>query len=84
MGILTGMPILKQAKKKMRHDTIRREQNELKLQQLKKAVQTTRKKPTAANLVKAFSVIDKTAKPGLLHQNRASRLKSRLAKLLRK
>lgn len=68
----------------MRHDTIRREQNELKLQLLKKTVHTMRKKPTPSNLVKAFSLIDKTAKTGLIHQNRASRLKSRLAKLLRK
>ena len=47
----------------------------------KKALKTVAKKTTTAkDLSKAQSTIDKAAKTGYIHKNKAARLKSRLAK----
>ncbi|MBI3955662.1 30S ribosomal protein S20, partial [Candidatus Gottesmanbacteria bacterium] len=42
------------------------------------------KKPTAKALASAFTQLDKAAKTNVIHKNKASRLKSRLSKLLQK
>lgn len=76
------MPLLKQARKKMRHDKKRTEQNKGKKIALKKLVKVMRKAPSAANLTAVFSKLDKAVKTNLIHKNKASRLKSRLSKTL--
>lgn len=76
------MPLLKQARKKMRHDKKRTEQNKGKKIALKKLVKTMRKTPAAKNLTAVFSALDKAVKTNLIHRNKASRLKSRLSKTL--
>lgn len=43
-----------------------------------------RKKPTAKALTAAYKALDKAAKHHIIPKNRASRTKSRLAKLLKK
>ena len=78
------MPLLKQARKKMRHDKKRTEQNKDKKFALKKLIKTMRKTPTASNLTAVFSNLDKAVKTHLIHKNKASRLKSRLSKALAK
>jgi small subunit ribosomal protein S20 len=78
------MPLLKQARKKMRHDRKRTLQNKDKKIALKKLVKTMRKTPSAPNLTAAFSKLDKAVKTNLIHKNKANRLKSRLAKTLAK
>lgn len=76
------MPLLKQARKKMRHDKKRTEQNKEKKVALKKLIKTMRKAPSANNLTSVFSSLDKAVKTHLIHKNKANRLKSRLNKSL--
>lgn len=78
------MPLLKQARKKMRHDKRRTKQNSEKKQALKKLVKQMRKTPNAKNLTPVFSALDKAVKTHLIHKNKANRLKSRLSKALPK
>jgi len=76
------MPLLKQARKKMRHDKKRTLQNKDKKIALKKLVKVMRKTPSVSNLTSVFSKLDKAVKTNLIHKNKANRLKSRLAKTL--
>jgi small subunit ribosomal protein S20 len=76
------MPIIKQAKKKLRRDRKVATTNATKRKVLRTAVKTFRTKPTKASLTKTASVIDKAAKFRVIHKNKAARLKSRLSKLL--
>lgn len=78
------MPLTKRAIKKLRHDrkrTEKREQTEIKLRTL---VKNVRKHPTQKTMSQVFSALDKAAKTHIVHPNKASRLKARLAKLLAK
>lgn len=78
------MPLTKRAIKKLRHDrkrTQKRDQTEASLRTLVKSV---RKHPTPKGLAHVFSALDKAAKTHIVHPNKASRLKARLAKLLAK
>lgn len=78
------MPITVGAIRKLRADKRKRSIN-LKIRSaFKRTITQTRKKPTPTNLKSAFSLLDRAAKKNTIHKNRASRLKSRLAKLLRK
>ena len=73
------MPVTKQAKKKLRKDK-KREKRNLKIKStFKKAIKKTKKNPSAKNLTEARKVIDKAAKKGVIHKNKAARIKSRLA-----
>ncbi|MFA5932711.1 MAG: 30S ribosomal protein S20 [Microgenomates group bacterium] len=76
------MPIIKSAIKKVRKDKVRTARNKKRALGVKAAVKTTRRNPAEKNLAAAFSALDKAAKVKLIHKNKASRLKSRLAKLL--
>ena len=78
------MPVIRSAKKKMRHDKWRTKVNKEKKELLKKTLKLVRLKPTPENIRKAQSVIDKTAKARLIHKNKAARLKSQIARLLGK
>ncbi len=78
------MPLLKQAKKKMRHDRRITAFNSKKKIALKKMVKQMRKVPSAKNLTPVFSALDKAVKTHLIHKNKANRLKSRLSKTLSK
>lgn len=51
---------------------------------LREAVAVMRKKPTEKNLKSVFKVADRAAKKGVVHSNKAARLKSRLARKLSK
>ncbi|MCL5095912.1 MAG: 30S ribosomal protein S20 [Patescibacteria group bacterium] len=74
------MPITISARKKVRQDKKRREINLKSLNLLKRVLKKARKKPSLANVQEAGSVIDRVAKKRLIHKNKASRLKSQLAK----
>jgi len=76
------MPVTKSAKKKMRQDKRRYLINQKIRQQMKAATKVMRKKPTKKALQKASQALDRAAKKGVIHKKKASRLKSRLAKLL--
>lgn len=74
------MPITKSAKKKLRKDKKRTANNLVLKKEYKKVVKKTRKDPSKKNLSKTSKVLDKAAKKGIIHKNKAARLKSRLAK----
>lgn len=76
------MPVTKSATKKMRQDIKRRKVNRLKKERLKSLIKKAKKEPAERNVRAAISFIDKAIKTDLIHQNKAARLKSHLAKLL--
>lgn len=78
------MPITVGAIRKLRADKNKVAINENAKRAYKEAISTMRHKPNAKNLQAAFSKLDRAAKTNLVHKNTASRLKSRLAKLLPK
>ncbi len=73
------MPITKSAIKALKQSEKKRKHNLSKKRTLKSVLKDTQK---VEDISKAQSVIDKTAKTGLIHKNKANRLKSRLAKRL--
>lgn len=78
------MPVTKQARKKLRKDRKRETENDVIRASYKNVVKKTKKSPTVKKISEAAKAIDKAAKKGILHQNKAARLKSRLAKLASK
>lgn len=78
------MPIIKSAVKALRQDKKRAKINMPVKKKFREAVKKARKKPTLKNLKQAYSILDKAAKKKIIHKNKAARLKSRLAKLLKK
>jgi small subunit ribosomal protein S20 len=81
---MAAMPITVGAIRKQRADKRKASVNSRTREALKEAVALMRKKPTATNLVKAFSTADRAAKKGVIHKNKAARLKSRLSSLVKK
>lgn len=77
------MPVIKQAIKKVRQDKRKTVINLKVKKAYKAAVLVFRKKPTTEGLKAAFKALDKAAKTNVIHRNKASRLKSRLSKLLK-
>lgn len=78
------MPITAQASKKLRHDRKRTKQTMSVRKALHDVVKTARKTPTKKTMTLAYQALDKAAKRKVIHPNKASRLKSRLIKLLTK
>lgn len=76
------MPVTKSAKKALRRDRRRTKINLKVKKSSKAAVKLYRKKPTKTGLTKAYRELDRAAKKKYIHRNKASRLKSRLSKLL--
>ncbi|MBI4089378.1 MAG: 30S ribosomal protein S20 [Candidatus Levybacteria bacterium] len=78
------MPLIKSAKKKLRIDR-RKESSNKKIENLVRlSIKKAGKKPTPKSIQEAFKIIDKGAKKNIIHKNKASRIKSRLSKLLNK
>lgn len=77
------MPVLKSAKKALRVSRRRKSENERIQKNLGAVIKSFRANPTAAGLVKAYSAIDRAAKNHIIHKNKAARLKSALAKLIK-
>lgn len=78
------MPIIKSAKKKLRKDKKKTVINIKYERDYKKQIKKLKKKGADKKSVSmAFSMIDKTAKKGIIHKNKAKRLKSHAAKLLK-
>jgi small subunit ribosomal protein S20 len=85
------MPITKSAKKALRQSVSRRKRNVAKKESYKKGVKSFRKLASEKKIAEAqealraaFKALDKAAKTGVIKKNKASRLKSRLAKSLAK
>lgn len=75
------MPVIKSAQKKLRQDKKKQIKNRKQKEQLRNLLKKVHSQPAASSFQKVTSMIDKAAKTGLLHKNKASRMKSRLAKL---
>ena len=75
------MPITKSATKALKQSKIKRERNLTRKTALKKVIKKT---TGEKDLSKAQSTIDKIAKSGYIHKNKAARLKSRLARKIAK
>ncbi len=79
------MPNVKSAEKRMRTNKVREGRNKQKRSRLRNAVKTARLAETADTAESAFqsakSLLDRAAAGGLIHRNKAARLKSQLAKL---
>jgi len=78
------MPIIASAAKKLRHDRKRTRQTAAARETLRTLIKTMRTSPSAKKLTAVFSALDKAVKRNIIHANKASRLKSNLAKLLAK
>ena len=78
-----GMPITTGAIRKLRADKKKAGVNLKVKHLLREAVAKMRKKPSKATLVEVFKRADRAAKSGVVHKNKAARLKSRLSKLVK-
>lgn len=76
------MPIIKSAIKKLRRDNKKRIENRAVLVTVRKSIKSVRTTPSQDTASKAFSLIDKAVKKGLIKKNTAARKKSQIAKVL--
>ncbi|OQA04484.1 MAG: 30S ribosomal protein S20 [bacterium ADurb.Bin400] len=80
------MPLTSSAKKALSVSVRRKKENDLARAQVKNAVKSTRigikntDSKISENLSVAYKELDEAAKKNVIHKNKASRLKSRLAK----
>jgi len=89
-AFVKNMPIIKSAKKALRQNISRRKKNikkkiELKsaVKQYKKLVASGEKDKAKTYLSTVYKKLDKSAKANLIKKNKASRVKSRLSKLIK-
>lgn len=75
------MPVTKSAQKKLRKDLKREERNKKFEDLLKKTIKKVNKNFSTKNLQEASKVIDKAVKKNIIHENKGSRLKSKLSKI---
>lgn len=80
------MPIIKSAKKRMRQNVRRRSRNRIRratlrtsIRRLHEAIEAGNGDAIQAQWVQTQSLIDRTARFGIIHPNAAARTKSRLA-----
>jgi small subunit ribosomal protein S20 len=78
------VPIIKSAIKKMKQDVRKTALNRKRKEETKNTIKNFLKAKTNEAYNKAVSSIDKLAKKRVIHKNKAARLKSRLAKQLKK
>lgn len=76
------MPVLESSKRTLRRQRRRAMINQRVRRAYKATVKAMRQDPNLENLRRAFSKLDMAAKKGVIHKNKASRLKSRLSRLL--
>ena len=75
------MPNIKSAKKRVLVAKLRNERNKAAKTELKTVLKKARAEDATAEAVKAAAIkLDKSAGKGLIHKNKAARIKSRLAK----
>ena len=76
------MPIIKSAQKAQRQTKKRTLLNKSKKEALSAMILRSKKNKKDASLPTLYSTVDKMVKKGVLHKNKAKRIKSRLAKLI--
>jgi len=77
------MPLIKSAIKKLKQDKKRTVTNKPYRVKMRLAVKTMRLTKTKNALKGAFQALDKAVKKHIIHKNRATRIKSRLNKLVK-
>lgn len=75
------MPVTKSATKKLRQDRKKEQVNDAFRDKLEIAFRKVEKKHDPKLLSEAISLLDKSVKKNLIHENKSNRLKSKLAKL---
>lgn len=82
------MPKLRSAKKRLRTTAKAQERNRAIRSQMRTAIKKVRSAPDKATaesaLQSAISVVDRTARKGIIHKNAAARYKSRLSHFVEK
>lgn len=73
------MPIIQSAKKRVRVSRKATARNVKTKRQLRAAFKLFAKSPSAKSQAEAYSAFDKAAKKGVIHKNKAARLKRRAA-----
>ena len=76
------MPITKSAQKALRQTKRRTAKNKLWKTKLKEAVKKAEVQKSKEAISYAFKIADKSAKVGIIHKNKAARIKSKISKLL--
>lgn len=83
------MPNTKGAKKRLRQSFVRRDRNRMKKSRLRHSLRKFREAVAANNLdeakellVATTRLLDKAASKGVIHRNKAARLKSRMSHLM--
>ncbi|HUA13189.1 MAG TPA: 30S ribosomal protein S20 [Candidatus Sulfotelmatobacter sp.] len=74
------MPIIKSAKKRVKVSTKARVRNAKTKRSLRTAIKTFKSSPSAKSHSEANSQIDRALKKGVIHKNKAARLKRRASK----
>jgi len=77
------MPIIKSAKKALKQERRREAENQKVRNAYKKAIRFFKENVSPNSLNMAYKKIDQAAKKYIIHKNKASRLKSQLAGLLK-
>lgn len=77
------MPITLSAVKKLKQDRRRKKVNDRLRDIFKQFVKQVRKNPSKSLIGKASSALDRAVKKHVIHKNKAARLKSRLAQMVR-
>ena len=78
------MPVTKTAKRALRGSIKKEVVNKLINQKLEIAIRNAKKAKTPEKVNKAVSLADRAAKKGVIHKNKAARIKSQLSKLTSK
>ncbi|HSW85193.1 MAG TPA: 30S ribosomal protein S20 [Candidatus Saccharimonadales bacterium] len=74
------MPIIKSARKRVRTANKATSRNNLTRRDLRSALKLFSRKPTSNSLISSQSKLDKAANKGVIHKNKAARLKARSAR----
>lgn len=77
------MPITKSAQKALRQTKRRTTTNRSWKQKLKSALKKAEAEKSKEAISYAFKIVDKSAKAKIMHKNKASRIKSKLSKILK-
>jgi small subunit ribosomal protein S20 len=75
------MPVIKSAKKKLKQDRKREQLNSKIKNAYRSAIKDAQKNKSFENVRLATKLIDKASKKGIIHKNKAARIKSKLSKI---
>ena len=76
------MPVTKTAKRALRGSKNKAEINKVAIKNLEIAIRIAKKSKKNEEVVKASSLADRASKKGIIHKNKAARIKSQLSKLV--